>query len=178
MKTAKEVAMKSISERIVEGMAIRNMKQVDIIEATGINKGSLSSYISGKYEPKQTNIFKIAKALNVNEAWLMGHDVPMERTLKNTNNKPNYDNCNRPLSHQEKSLLHKYRSIDTKGKHTINTVLEMEYIRCNPSSNTITNVEAKITNDKSFVEPVAAHERTDIEVTEEMKKYDDAFFDE
>lgn len=71
--------MKTIAERIIEGMEIRDMKQVDIIESTGINKGSLSSYISGKYEPKQTNIYKIAKALNVSEAWLMGHDVPMDR---------------------------------------------------------------------------------------------------
>ena len=75
--------MKSISERIIEGMTIRNMKQVDIIEKTGINKGALSSYISGKYEPKQTNIYLIAKALNVSEAWLMGHDVPMDRKIPN-----------------------------------------------------------------------------------------------
>lgn len=71
--------MKTIAERIREGMEIRNIKQVDIVEKTGINKGALSSYISGKYEPKQNNIFLIAKALDVNEAWLMGHDVPMER---------------------------------------------------------------------------------------------------
>lgn len=71
--------MDTISDRIKQGMEIRNMKQVDILERTDINKGALSSYISGKYEPKQNNIYKLAKALNVNEAWLMGHDVPMER---------------------------------------------------------------------------------------------------
>lgn len=71
--------MKTIAERIREGMEIRNLKQVDIVEKTGINKGALSSYLSGKYQPKQNNIYLIAKALDVNEAWLMGHDVPMER---------------------------------------------------------------------------------------------------
>ncbi len=169
--------MKSISERIIEGMAIRNMKQIDIIEATGINKGSLSSYISGKYEPKQTNIFKIAKALDVNEAWLMGHDVPMERKLNNTSYKPSSIDFNRILSQQEQTLLNKYRSIDNKGKHTVNTVLEMEYNRCKPFGES-SDVKAKIINDKSYLEPVAAHERTDIEVTDEMRKHDDAFFDE
>lgn len=71
--------MKTTSERIKEGMHIRDMKQADLVEATGISKGALSSYISGRYTPKQNNIYLIAKALNVNEAWLMGSDVPMER---------------------------------------------------------------------------------------------------
>jgi len=70
------------SERIKEGMAIRNMKQIDIVEKTGISKGALSSYISGKYLPKQNNIYLIAKALNVSEGWLMGYDVPMEKEEK------------------------------------------------------------------------------------------------
>lgn len=71
--------MKTTSERIKEGMLIRGLKQSDLVERTGISKGALSSYISGKYVPKQNNIYLIAKALNVNEAWLMGADVPMER---------------------------------------------------------------------------------------------------
>ena len=71
--------MESISERIKTALELREMKQADLIKLTGINKGALSSYISGKYEPKQNNIFLMAKALNVSEAWLMGYDVPMER---------------------------------------------------------------------------------------------------
>ena len=71
--------MSTLAQRLREGMELRQLKQVDIIEKTGINKGALSSYISGKYEPKQNNIYLLAKALNVNEAWLMGHDVPMEK---------------------------------------------------------------------------------------------------
>jgi repressor LexA len=57
------------------------MKQADIVEATKIGKSSISTYLTGEYEPKQRNVYRIAKALNVNEAWLMGHDVPMEHTL-------------------------------------------------------------------------------------------------
>ena len=71
--------MSTASERIKEGMALRGLKQVDLVERTGISKGALSSYISGRYIPKQNNTFLIAKALDVNEAWLMGADVPMER---------------------------------------------------------------------------------------------------
>lgn len=69
----------TIAARIKKGMSARGLRQTDIIEKTGINKGALSSYISGRYEPKQNNIYLIAKALDVNEAWLMGADVPMDR---------------------------------------------------------------------------------------------------
>lgn len=79
--------MKTIAERIQEGMIFRNLKQADLVEKTGISKGALSSYISGRYEPKQNNIYLIAKALSVNEAWLMGADVPMEKHKGNTQNK-------------------------------------------------------------------------------------------
>lgn len=70
---------KTISERIKEGLEIRGMKQTDLVAKTGIGKSSISTYISGSYEPKQTNIHKIAKALDVNESWLMGYDVKMDR---------------------------------------------------------------------------------------------------
>ncbi len=71
--------MKTTADRIREGMELRGLKQTDLVEKTGISKGALSSYISGRYVPKQNNTYLIAKALNVNEAWLMGADVPMER---------------------------------------------------------------------------------------------------
>ena len=75
--------MSTTSKRIQEAMELRGLKQTDLVEKTGISKGALSSYISGRYVPKQNNTFLIAKALNVNEAWLMGADVPMERDSYN-----------------------------------------------------------------------------------------------
>ena len=75
--------MSTTSKRIQEAMELRGLKQTDLVEKTGISKGALSSYISGRYVPKQNNTFLIAKALNVNEAWLMGADVPMERDQYN-----------------------------------------------------------------------------------------------
>lgn len=76
----KEVSkMKTTSERIKEGMELRGLKQADLVEKTGISKGALSSYISGRYIPKQNNIYLISKALNVSESWLMGNDVPIEK---------------------------------------------------------------------------------------------------
>lgn len=58
---------------------MRGMKQAELVELTGIGKSSISTYLRGSYIPKQKNIYKMAKALNVNEAWLMGEDVDPTR---------------------------------------------------------------------------------------------------
>src|SRR5690554_664381 len=59
-------------------MEIRGIRQVDLVEQTGIAKSAISAYVNGEYIPKQINTYRIAKALGVDEAWLMGKDVPME----------------------------------------------------------------------------------------------------
>lgn len=77
--------MATIAERMREALNLRGMKQTELVELTGIGKSSISTYLSGEYEPKQRNIYKIAEALRVNEAWLMGFDVPMNKTIHTEN---------------------------------------------------------------------------------------------
>ena len=67
------------SERLVEAMRVRHMKQADLARVTGLGKGGISNYVTGRYEPKSDAINKLAKALNVSEMWLWGYDVPMDR---------------------------------------------------------------------------------------------------
>lgn len=86
------------------------------------------------------------------------------------------DNTKVSIFKAEQEHLYKYRYIDEKGKHTVDTILEMEYTRCK-SDNELSMIPM-CTSKKDHLTPVAAHERTDIEVTEEMKRHDDAFFDE
>lgn len=74
------------SERIKEAMRDANKKQIDLVRDTGIDKGSMSHYVSGRYEPKQEAIYKLAIALNVSEMWLWGYNVPKERSLAQKNN--------------------------------------------------------------------------------------------
>ena len=71
--------MDTISARIQQALDQKGWKQADLVKATGIGKASISTYLAGEYEPKQKNLFRLARALNVSEAWLMGYDVPMER---------------------------------------------------------------------------------------------------
>lgn len=66
--------MAKMCERIAEAMKDKGISQAELSRRTGISKGALSSYINGRYEPKQKNIYKIAAALNVSEGWLLGGD--------------------------------------------------------------------------------------------------------
>lgn len=69
----------TMSSRIQAAMDAKRMKAVDICEKTGIPKSSMSMYLSGKVEPKSDRLYKLAKCLDVSEAWLLGYDVPKER---------------------------------------------------------------------------------------------------
>ena len=76
----------TVSQRLREALTASGKKQADLVRETGLDRGSISSYLSGKYEPKQKAIYKMAKALDVSESWLLGYDVPMLRTPEQKKN--------------------------------------------------------------------------------------------
>lgn len=237
--------MKTTAERIKEGMEIRDLKQADLVEKTGISKGALSSYISGRYVPKQNNIYLISKALDVNEAWLMGLDVPMERddyedqtiitmeakldaavklledggyTVSFSENPKDdiltiINSAHEPVScMHEYELLNKYDSLEQRNMLTAEALAEIdlialdkykaarkEYARqwnmqffekkiLSPFSQlndenkrkSIAYTENLLSNQKMEEELLlnAAHERTDVEITDEMRKHDDDIMDD
>lgn len=68
----------TVAERMRIAMSDKGIKQVQLAAATGLSTGIISSYLSGRFEPKNTAIAKIAKALNVSPTWLCGFKVPRE----------------------------------------------------------------------------------------------------
>lgn len=74
------------AERLREALVRSGKKQADLVRATGLDRGSVSSYLAGKYEPKQMAVYKMAAALDVAEMWLLGYDVPMARTAEQKKN--------------------------------------------------------------------------------------------
>lgn len=75
--------------RLKRLMSERNLRQIDILNLAKpycekynvkMNKSDISQYCAGKTEPNQNKLFVLGMALNVSEAWLMGFDVPKERT--------------------------------------------------------------------------------------------------
>lgn len=142
--------MSTASERIKEGMSLRGLKQVDLVEKTGISKGALSSYISGRYTPKQNNIFLIAKALDVNEAWLMGADVPMERVpnkVESVQSSSVSTQCKEIIEVCNQLSPHNQRKVLTYSKNLLSTQQMEEDL-------------------------LAAHARTDVEQTPEGVQHD------
>ncbi len=72
-----------LKNRLREALNVRNLKPIELSEKTNIPKSAISQYLSGYAKPKQDRVFLISQALNVNEAWLMGYDVPMEKNSFN-----------------------------------------------------------------------------------------------
>ena len=73
------IPLSTFKDRLQKEMSLRGMRAADLARDTGLSKARISQYTNGIYEPKQKALCQIAKALHVNELWLMGNDVPMEQ---------------------------------------------------------------------------------------------------
>jgi transcriptional regulator with XRE-family HTH domain len=73
------IGMESLSVRLKHAMDARGLRSADLCRETGIAKSLISEYLSEARTPKQDKIYLLAKALNVNEGWLMGYDDEMPR---------------------------------------------------------------------------------------------------
>lgn len=75
-----------IKERLREALVVRHMRAADLVEASGVPKSAISFYLAGKSKPKADRLYTIARVLDVSEAWLLGYDVPMNRTVEQKKN--------------------------------------------------------------------------------------------
>jgi len=151
MKTKPEVNKSVFSERLKYLMGHKNETIYTLADILHLSPPTISRYSNAEMAPKITTIEVLANYFNVSPVWLMGYDVP--KALPNTTSKPNDDTI--ATTDSEKSLLKKYKSLDNKGKHTVDTVADMEYNRVH----------------KPHLVPVAAHE---IEgASEDDKQHDD-----
>lgn len=103
----------SCSGRLALALSLRGMKQSELCARTGIPKSAVSQYISGEFKPKQDRVFLIAQALNVDEAWLMGYDVPME-SAKNENSPAEPE-----LNEGERVLLDLFRRVPEEQQQLV-----------------------------------------------------------
>ena len=92
----------TFSERLAQALRIRKMKQSELCQIAKLPKSSVSQYLSSNFIPRRDRVRSIAIALNVNEAWLYGYDVPMERELPNDDIE---------LNEGEKQLLNLFRQM-------------------------------------------------------------------
>lgn len=91
------------SERLANALRESGLSQVELCKKAGVTAGALSSYLSGRYHPKQKTLERLANALNVSVLYLMGFDTP--ESGMNVSADPSEDR-----------LLEMFRSLNTIGR--------------------------------------------------------------
>lgn len=75
-----------LKDRLREAINSRGKKAADLSKDLNIPKSAISQYLSGKSQTMDSErMYSICKYLNVNEAWMLGFDVAMDRDFKKNN---------------------------------------------------------------------------------------------
>lgn len=74
--------MAEFKDRLTEALRNKNMSAAELSRLANVNEGAISQYRKGAYKATQENLERLAKALDVSIAWLMGADVPMKNNAR------------------------------------------------------------------------------------------------
>ena len=145
----------AFNDRLKESRTNAGLTQEQLSEKLGIAKSTLSGYESGNREPSIANVAKILDILDVDANYLYQDEVEKITNVV--------------INIEEKTILEKYRELDEHGREMVDFTLEKEYER---------SISLKESNDNvvemsSYPKTKAAHKRTDIDVTDEMRQHDD-----
>lgn len=177
----------SVGSRIKELRENKGLSRNDLAELLNITVGAISNYENEVSSPKEPILFKIMDVLNCDANYLFQDAVKMQ-SMKNS------------VSIDEMKHIEKYRSLDPSGQKTVTFILDREIERIEQLNEALERQKKRIlTYEKAlrrmqgnkshhtnyadlFESPNdkvnAAHKRTDIEVTDEMQKHDDAIMDD
>lgn len=86
------------TKRLNKAFKASGLSQSELCDKADINKGALSSYLSGRYFPKQIALEKLSSALNVSISYLMGFDT--DDTTEKGNPRPLPSNIILPSAHK------------------------------------------------------------------------------
>jgi transcriptional regulator with XRE-family HTH domain len=169
-----------------------------------MGRNDISQYVSGKVSPGQEKLTILALALGVSETWLMGYDVPMDRKLESIyietpdpNNEINIilskmQNKEQLTAFEQKKISNHLKnafpqivkSFKELGDSLFESSLKENFQQLNNenkakvisySKNLLQIQQAE--EEQEYLIPKAAHERTDVKVTNEMRKHDDDLMD-
>lgn len=68
--------IQDVSSRLRELLIMKGDTAADMARKTGLSRSVISRYLSGVMGPKADKIELIAQTYSVNEAWLLGYDLP------------------------------------------------------------------------------------------------------
>ena len=69
------MANDEIQRRLEEAFAASGLTQAALSRASGIDRSSISLYLSGRYKPKADKLLRLAAALSVTPEWLSGMEA-------------------------------------------------------------------------------------------------------
>lgn len=124
--------METFAKRLRFYMDKANLKQSELVERTKIHKSAISAYLSGTYEPKQRNIYKLAMALGIKPSQLMGIGGPAGTSGPRIVKMPPEPRIE--LSPPECELIKKYRRLDDDSKDRINRQVDFELYQLEKSA--------------------------------------------
>lgn len=150
--------MNSFKDRLKQIMSERKISQSELSRRTGIGRNSISDYLNGKYEAKQDKVFELAKALNVNEAWLMGFDISKNRKIENNDIASIYSKLTPPR--QKNVLNYANEQLDeqnTKGDNIVDiNSYKQDRIAVNVNGCVSAGVGERLHGETLFIEMVKA----------------------
>lgn len=162
----------SIGSRIKDLREEKGLTRPELAELLNVTVGSISNYENDVSSPKEPILFKIIEMLGCDANYLF-QDVVKITERENDVTLAEYDH------------IKKYRDLDDFGRETVDITLDRETKRVTSLKNRDKRIEelentpaSTVIDIQPHLEVKAAHQRTDIEVTEEMIKHDDDIMDD
>lgn len=146
----------TFGEKLKQARTDSGLKQSELAKIIGTTNTTISNWEKGVSKPDLDMLSYICGALKVRASYFLQPILPDDG-----------------VSIPEFNLIKKYRSLDPHGKDMVDTVLDKEYARCE----SIKKAEVIQLADRSYLDPDAAHDRTDIDVTPDLVKKDDDIMD-
>lgn len=165
----------SVGSRIKELRESKKMSRTELAYRINVTVGAISNYENGVSFPKEPILFKIIEALECDANYLFQDSIKMSSITND-------------VSISEYNFIKKFRTLDKYSQKLINIIMDNEYKRhldyaifLNNENSPDAILESSSRDDIGNIkrqtyymrELNAAHERTDIKVTDEMRKLDD-----
>lgn len=155
---AKRVIQMTFNQYINSRRKELGMTVDELVERSGLPKGTVSKITSGiNANPKLSTIEAICRALMCSVDDAMGLTPPSSL-----------------ISRSEIEHIKKYRKLDSYGKNAMDSILEIEYERCNPIRKLITRPYYAVSVSAGFGNPLDEPPEEEIEIidTPEHRKGD------
>lgn len=155
-------------EKLKEGRKNKGLRQSDVTKLTGIKATTLSNYENGITEPDIDTFLMLCDLYSLDFADILaegyGYKVP---------------GADFDIRLSEIDMIKEYRALDKHGQEVVRLLLQKEYERCSALQPRVDAAAViDFLNDDTLPKLNAAHERTDIEVTDDMRRHDDDIMDD